>query len=107
MSCSRPKHQHIDHTKEEKLEILNKSDCSAKVIDLYKIHNLSQSTFSTWKKQNKLKEMVEAGKVLETRRNHESFLPNFERALHIWFGEIRSKSHASPLSKQVLVKKAT
>ena len=108
MSCSKPKCQHIDHTIKEKLEFLNKLDCSVKAVDLCKIHNLSQSTLSTLKKQkNKLKEMVEAGKVLDTKRNHESFLPNVERALHIWFGEMRSKPHAPPLSKQVLVKKAT
>ena len=50
--------------------------------------------------------MVDAGKVLDTKRNHESFLPNVERALHIWFGEMRSKPHAPPLSKQVLIEKA-
>ena len=50
---------------------------------------------------------VDAGKVLETKCNRESFLPNIEKALHIWFGEMRSKPHASPLNKQVLVEKAT
>ena len=35
--------------------------------------------------------MVDAGKVLDTKRNCESFLPNIKRALHIWFGEMRSK----------------
>ena len=59
------------------------------------------------KAEKKLKDMVDAGKVLDTKRNHESFLPNIERALHIWFGEMRSKPHAPPLSKQVLVEKAT
>ena len=73
-----------------------------------KTYNLSQSTLSTWKKQkSKLKDMVDAGKVLETKRNCESFLPNAERALHIWFGEMRSKPHAPPLNKQVLIKKVT
>ena len=51
--------------------------------------------------------MVDAGKVLDTKRNRESFLLNVERALHIWFGEMRSKPHAPPLSKQVLIEKAT
>ena len=50
--------------------------------------------------------MVDAGKVLDTKRNRESFPPNVKRALHIWFGEMRFKPHAPPLSKQVLVKKA-
>ena len=73
-----------------------------------KAYNLSQSTLSMWKKQKtKLKDMVDAGKVLDTKRNHESFLPNVKRALHIWFGEMRSKPHALPLSKQVLIEKAT
>ena len=59
-----------------------------KVVDVYKTYNLSQSTLFAWKKQkSKLKDMVDAGKVLETKQNHESFLPNVERTLHIWFGE--------------------
>ena len=79
-----------------------------KAIDVCKDFNLSQSTLSTWKKQKKkLKDMVDAGKVLDTKRNHESFLPNIKRALYIWFGEMRSKPHTPPLSKQVLVEKAT
>ena len=54
-----------------------------------KAYNLSQSTLSTWKKQKaKTKDMVDAGKVLDTKRNRESFLPNVERALYIWFGEM-------------------
>ena len=79
-----------------------------KSIDYCKAFNFSQLTLSTWKKQKaKLKDMVDAGKVLDTKRNRESFPPNIERALHIWFGEMRSKLHTPPLSKQVLVEKAT
>ena len=79
-----------------------------KAADVCKTYNLSQSTLSTWKKQkSKLKDMVDAGKVLETKQNHESFLPNVKRALHIWFGEMRSKPHAPPLNKQVLIENAT
>ena len=59
------------------------------------------------KVETKLKDMVKAGKVLDTKRNCESFLPNVGRALHIWFSEMRSKPHAPPLSKQVLIEKAT
>ena len=106
MSCSKPKHQHVDSTLKEKLQILNKLECGMKAIDVCKAYNLSQSTLSTWKKQ-KTKDMVDAGKVLDTKRNCESFLPNIERALHIWFGEMRSKPYAPPLSKQVLIEKAT
>ena len=105
---SEPKRQHVDHTLKEKLQILNKLECGMKVIDVCKEFNLSQSTLSTWKKQKtKLKDMVDAGKVLDTKKNRESFLPNVERAFHIWFGEMRSKPHVPPLSKQVLVEKAT
>ena len=108
MSCSKPKGQHVDRTLKEKLQILNKLECGMKAIDVCKEFNLSQSTLSTWKKQRKkLKDMVDAGKVLDTKRNHESFLLNVKRALHIWLGEMRSKPHASPLSKQVLIEKAT
>ena len=79
-----------------------------KAVDVCKTYNLSQSTLSTWKKQkSKLKDMVDAGKVLDTKQNHESFLPNVERVLYIWFAGLRSKPHASPLNKQVLIEKAT
>ena len=79
-----------------------------KAVDVCKTYNSSQSTLSTWKKQkSKLKDMVDAGRVLETKHNHESFLPNVKRVLHIWFGEMRSKPYAPPLNKQVLVEKAT
>ena len=91
-----------------KLQILNQLECGMKAIDVCKEFNLSQSTLFTWKKQKKkLKDMVDAGKVLDTKRNRESFLPNIKRALHIWFGEMRSKPHVPPLSKQVLIEKAT
>ena len=59
------------------------------------------------KQKTKLKDMVDTGKVLDTKRSCESFLPNIKRALHIWFGEMRSKPHAPPLSKLVLIEKAT
>ena len=59
------------------------------------------------KADKKVKGHGGSGKVLDTKRNRESFLPNVERALHIWFGEMRSKPHAPPLSKQVLIEKAT
>ena len=50
--------------------------------------NLSQSTLSTWKKQKKkLKDMVDAGKVLDTKRNRESFLPNIRG--HYTFGLVK------------------
>ena len=108
MSCSKLKRQHVDYTLKEKLQILNKLECGMKAIDMCKAYNLSQSTLSIWKKQKaKSKDMVDAGKVLDTNRNHESFLPNVERALHIWFGEMRSKPHAPPLIKQLLIEKAT
>ena len=45
--------------------------------------------------------------VIETKQNWESFLSNIERALYIWFGEMKSKPHAPPLNKQVLIEKAT
>ena len=105
---AKPKRQHTDRTLKEKLDILDKLDCDVKAIDLCKQFNLSQSTISTWKKQRgKLKGMVDDGKVLDTRRNRESFLPQVERALHLWFGEMRSKPHAPPINQALLVQKAT
>ena len=70
MSCSKPKCQHVDCTLKEKLQILNKLECGIKAIDVCKAYNLSHLTLSTWKKQKtKLKDMVDAEKVLDTRRN--------------------------------------
>ena len=104
MSLSKAKHQHTDRT----LEILGKLDCGVKAVDLCKQFNLSQSTLSTWKKQRcKLNEMVDAGKVLNTKHNRESFLLQVERALHLWFCEMRSKPHASPINQALLVQKST
>ena len=108
MSLSKAKRQHTDRTLKKKIEILGKLDCGVKAVDLCKQFNLSQSTLSTWKKQRcKLNEMVDAGKVLNTKRNRESFLPQVERALHLWFCEMRSKPHAPPINQALLVQKAT
>ena len=97
MSVSKPKHQHTDRTMKEKIEILGKLDCGLKVVDVCKRFNISQSMLSTWKKQRgKINEMVDAGKVLNQKHNCESFLPQVERALHLWFCEMRSKPHAPP-----------
>ena len=51
--------------------------------------------------------MVDAGKVLNQKRNRESFLPQVERALHLWFCEMRSKPHTPPINQSLLVQKAT
>ena len=108
MSLSKAKRQHTDRTLKEKIEILGKLDCGVKAVDLCKQFNLSQSMLSTWKKQRcKLNEMVDAGKVLNTKRNRESFLPQVERALHLWFCEMRSKPHAPPINQALLVQKST
>ena len=108
MSLSKVKRQHTDRTLKEKIEILGKLDCGVKVVDLCKQFNLSQSTLSTWKKQRcKLNEMVDAGKVLNTKHNRESFSPQVERALHLWFCEMRSKPHAPPINQALLVQKST
>ena len=108
MSCSKPKCQHVNQTLKEKLEILNKLECGMKAVDVCMSYNLSLSTLSTWKKQKlKSKDMVDAGKVLDTKCNCELFLPNVKRTLHIWFGEMNSKPHALLLNKQILVEKVT
>ena len=108
MSLSKAKHQHTDRTLKEKIEILGKLDCGVKAVDLCKQFNLSQSSLSTWKKQRcKLNEMVDAGKVLNAKRNRESFLPQVDRALHLWFCEMRSKPHVPPINQALLVQKST
>ena len=97
MSVSKPKRQHTDRTLKEKIEILGKLDSGLKAVDVCQRFNISQSTLSTWKKQRgKINEMVDAGKVLNQKCNHKSFLPQVERALHLWFCEMRSKPHAPP-----------
>ena len=108
MSVSKTKHQHTDQTIKEKIKILGKLDCGVKAVDLCKQFNLSQSMLSTWKKQrSKLNEMVDTGKVLNTKQNRESFLPQVERAQHLWFCEMRSKPHAPPINQSLLVQKST
>ena len=106
MSLSKPKHQHTDQTLKEKIDILGKLDCGVKAVDLYKQFNLSQSMLSIWKKRRaKINEMVDAGKVLNQKHNRESFLPQVQRALHLWFCEMRSKPHAPPINQALLVQK--
>ena len=108
MSVSKPKRQHTNRTLKEKIEILGKLDSGLKAVDVCKRFNISQSTLSTWKKQRgKINEMVDAGKVLNQKRNRESFLPQVERALHLWFCEMRSKPHAPPINQSLLVQKST
>ena len=108
MSVTKPKHQHTDRTLKEKIEILGKLDSGLKAVDVCKRFNISQSTLSTWKKQRgKINEMVDAGKVLNQKHNRESFLPQVERALHLWFCEMRSKLHAPPINQSLLVQKST
>ena len=51
MSLSKAKRQHTDRTIKEKIEILGKLDSGVKAVDLCRQFNLSQSTLSTWKKQ--------------------------------------------------------
>ena len=102
MFLQKPKHQHTDRTLKEKIEILGKLDCGVKAVDICKRFNISQSMLSTWKKQRgKINEMVDTGKVLNQKCNHESFLPQVERALHLWFCEMRSKLHA-PLNQSII-----
>ena len=106
MSLQKPKHQHTDQTLKDKIEILGKLDCGVKAVDICKRFNISQSTLSTWKKQRaKINEMVDAGKVLNQKHNHESFLPQVERVLHLWFCEMRSKPHAPPSINHYLLRR--
>ena len=107
MSLPKPKSQHTDQTLKEKIEILRKLDCGVKAVDICKRFNISQSTLSTWKKQRAKNETVDAGKVLNQKCNRESFLPQVERALHLWFCEMGSKPHAPPINQSLLVQKAT
>ena len=107
MDSPKLKRQHVDRTLKEKLDILQLVG-SMKGIDICRKYGIKQSTLSTWKKhKTKLQEMVEEGKVLDLKHNRASLLPKVERALHIWFCEMRSKPHAPPLNREVLAHKAT
>ena len=107
MDSPKLKRQHVDHTLKEKLDIL-KYVGSMKGIDICRKFGIKQLTLSTWKKKRKeFEQMVEEGKILDQKRNRGSFLPQVERALHIWFCEMRSKPHTPPLNREVLVQKAT
>ena len=100
--------QHTDRTLKVKLEVLQKLKKGARGVDLCREYNLSPSTLSTWKcDREKLEEQVNSGKVLDRKRNHKSILPDIERALHVWFCEMRSRSHPPPLSQHILTQKAT
>ena len=47
------------------------------------------------KQRNKCQDMVDASKVLNTKYNCESFLPQVGNVLDLKFYEIRSKPHAN------------
>ena len=107
MSLSKTKGQHTDCTLKEKIDILHKLDCGIEGIDIYKEFNLSQSTLSTWKRQRmKFKEQVDVGKVLNAKHNCKSFVPQAERALHLWFSEMGSKLYTPPINQASLIQKA-
>ena len=100
--------QHTDRPLKVKLEVLGKLKKGIRGVDLCREYNLRASTLSTWKRdRKKLEEMANSGKVLEIKRNCKSFLPDVERALHVWFCEMRSRKHAPPISQQMLAQKAT
>ena len=91
-----------------KLEVLQKLKKGIRAVDLCKEYNLKASTLSTRKCQkDKLEDMAQSGKVLDCKQNHESFLPQGERAVCVWFTEMRSRQHVPPISKQLLIEKAT
>ena len=89
---------------------MNNLDCGVKGVGICKQYNLCLSTPSTLTLSNmnkaKLKDMVDAGKVLNLKHNCESFLPQVERALHVWFNEMQSKPHAPSLNQALLTSKA-
>ena len=94
MSSSKTKGQHKDRTLKEKLDILCRLYSGMKAVDICRTYHLSASTLLTWKKQRtKLKKMVEVGKFLDLKQNCDSFLPQVQRPLHIWFTEMQAKLH--------------
>ena len=106
LSKPKPKRQHTDQTLKEKIEIFGKLDCSVKAVDICKRFNISQHCLHG-RNRAKINEMVDVGKVLNQKHNCKSFLPQVERALHLWFCEMRSKPHAPPINHSLLIQKAT
>ena len=102
------KRQHKDRTLKEKIEILRKLKSGTKAADLCRQYGISQSTLSTWKKNEaKLQELVDDGRVLETKRNRVCFLPQVERSLHHWFIRLRKSKDPPPMSTALLIAQAT
>ena len=103
------KRRHVDRPLSEKLKILNLLSSGMKQKDLCEKYQLSQSTLSTWKKQqSKLNELADSGKAtLKVKRMRESFLPKVDRAMHLWFCEMRSKPNPPSISQHMLIQKAT
>ena len=86
------------------LDELNKGASQKALCEKYK---LSQSTLSTWKKkQPQLREQAETHGDLKKKRNRESYLPSVEKALTMWFSEMRSKPNPPMISNAMLVTKA-
>ena len=80
----------------------------ARGVDLCREYKLRLPTLSTWKRhREKLEEQTNFGKVLDMKWNCKSILPDVERALHVWFCEMRSRTHPPPLSQHILAQKAT
>ena len=91
--------QHTDRTLKVKLKVLQKLKKGARGVDLCREYKLRLSTLSTWKHhRKKLEEQANSDKVLDMKRNRKSILPDVERALHVWFCEMRSRTHPPPLS---------
>ena len=86
MDSPKLKHQHVDRTLKEKLEIL-KHVGSMKGIDICKNYDIKQLTLSTWKKQKViLQEIIEEGKVLDLKCN-QRYYPKLRE--HYTFGFVK------------------
>lgn len=94
-------------TLELRLKILGELNRGAKAVDLCKKYDCKPSTLSGWrKKENLFKAQYESGRNLaKTMRAREGSHLEAERALLMWFKDLRASDHPAPLSHEMLKQK--
>ncbi len=101
------KRPHVSRTLSTKLVVLERLKRGAKIKDLMAEFKIPRMTISTWRAQAKsLQDQANEGVKLDRKRNRASTLPQVERALLLWFRDIRMRAQSAPLSNQMLEVKA-
>ena len=91
----------------DKVEILRRIQNGEKPGALAKEFKIPASTISTWKKYEKgIQSQAVEGVKLDRKRNRASKLPEVERALLLWFKDIRSRPGTPVVTNDMLLLKA-